>query len=293
MRRRYKSYLQWGIRNTANLIGRTLPLSVRKIIVRSRTCRNSKAGASFAIGMLDDLRRGNPDALHRFLWSNHLAYAASYEVSRRFGPSNLNASRRILFDEMRSYLLAQGFDPCKQIRSVFEIGCSMGYLLRHLEVAAFPSANVLHGIDIDEYAVTAGMAHLSSLKSKVRLSVADMSATGRVIGDRTYDVILCCGVLMYVNEHTAGEIVRLMCSRANCLVGIICLANPEGRRTAPSRSAQRSSDGAFIHDVSQMVRHAAGKIVCSRFIGTDISGSSPSYAILAAPPSLPAQRVIL
>src|SRR5258705_13827524 len=124
MRRRYKSYLQWGVRHAAKVIGRTLPLSVRKIIVRSRACRKAKAVPWFAIGMLDDLRRKDPDTLHRFLWSNHLAYAATYEISRRFGPSNLNGSRRILFDEMRSYLLSHGFDPGKRVRSVFEIGCS-------------------------------------------------------------------------------------------------------------------------------------------------------------------------
>jgi 2-polyprenyl-3-methyl-5-hydroxy-6-metoxy-1,4-benzoquinol methylase len=291
MRRRYKSYLQGGVRHAATVISRTLPLAVRKMIVRSRACRKTKAGAWFAIGMLDDLRRRDPDALHRFLWSNHLAYAATYEVSRRFGPSNLNPSRRILFDEMHSHLLSHGFDPGKKVRSILEIGCSMGYLLRHLEVEVFPSAETLHGIDIDEYAVTTGMAHLSSLQSKVKLSVADMAAADRVIGDRTYDLVLCCGVLMYVNERTADEVVRLMCSRANCLVGIICLAHPEDHRTAPVRSAKRSSDGAFIHDVDQMIRRAAGTIVRSTFIGTEISGSSPSYAILAVPPSSAPLRV--
>jgi hypothetical protein len=48
------------------------------------------------MGMLDDLRRNDPDGLHRFLWSNHLAYAASYEIKRRFGVSKLNPSRRRL-----------------------------------------------------------------------------------------------------------------------------------------------------------------------------------------------------
>lgn len=285
MRHRYKSCLQWGIRHSAKLIGRTLPLSLRKAIVRSRACRKTKAGAWFAIGMLDDMRRADPDGLHRFLWSNHLAYAATYEISSRFGPLNLNASRRILFDEMRSFLLSHGFHTPRKVRSVFEIGCSMGYLLRHLEVEVFPSADILHGIDIDEYAVTTGMAHLSSLQSKVKLSVADMAEAGRVIGHRTYDLMLCCGVLMYVNERTADEVVRLMCSHSNCLVGIICLAHPEGRRTAAGGLHRRSSDGAFIHDVDQMIRRASGTIVRTKWIGTDVSGSSPSYAILALPRS--------
>jgi SAM-dependent methyltransferase len=269
----------------AKVFGVALPLSVRKIIVRSPVCCRTKAGALFSLGVLDDLRRRDPDAFHRFLWSNHLAYAVTYEVSQRFGPSNLSASRRILFEEMHSYLLSRGIDPCRNIRSVFEIGCSMGYLLRHLELEVFPSANVLHGLDIDEHAIAAGMAHLSALQSKIRLFVADMAAAGGIIGDRTYDLMLCCGVLMYGNENTASEVVRAMLSRAKHLVGIICLAHPEGTRTLSGPSVMRTSDGAFIHDVDQMIHRAGGTIVRSRRFGTDISGSNPSYAILAVPPS--------
>lgn len=79
-----------------------------------------------------------------------------------------------------------------------------------------------------------------------------------MIGERTYDIVLCCGVLMYMNEHTANEVVRVMCSRAKRLVAIICLAQPEGHRVAIVRTAAALSDGAFIHDVERMIRRTGG-----------------------------------
>jgi hypothetical protein len=54
--------------------------------------------------MLTDLRRHDPVAFHRFLWSNHLAYAASYEVPHRFGASKINPTRHALFDGMSTHL---------------------------------------------------------------------------------------------------------------------------------------------------------------------------------------------
>jgi SAM-dependent methyltransferase len=234
------------------------------------------------MGMLDDLRRRDPDAFHRFLWSNHLAYATSYEIERRFGEQNLNPSRRILFDEVVCHLRAQGVDPRMNIRSIFEVGCSMGYLLRHLEVAVCPKAEILHGLDIDRYAVEAGMQHLSSMQSKVRLFASDLADAPRIMGAQRYDLVLCCGVLMYVNQSAAEEAVGTMLARANCLVGIICVAPAEQNAFLSGESVVRA-DGAFLHDVNGMIGRAGGKVVSSKWIGSVVSGSSPSYAILAEP----------
>jgi hypothetical protein len=147
-----------------------------------------RGAADFSMGMLDDLRRRDPDAFHRFLWSNHLAYARSYEVSRRFGAHRLNPSRHILFDDMVRHLRARGVDPRTHIGSVFEVGCSMGYLLRHLETEVCPAAEILHGLDIDAHAVETGMQHLSSLRSKVKLFAADLADAPRVMAGRSYDL---------------------------------------------------------------------------------------------------------
>ncbi len=244
-----------------------------------------RGGLEFSIGLLDDVRRQDPDALHRFLWSNHLAYAASYEIPRRFGTSNINPSRQLLFREILAHLRSNGVDPRVDVSSVFEIGCSMGYLLRHLEAEVFPSAAVLHGLDIDRHAIEAGMAHLGSLRSKVKLFAADMADAEQVMGNRVYDLVLCCGVLMYVNQKTAEQVVRSMFSHARRLVGLICLAHPKAHNDRASASRVRESDGGFIHDVTRMIRQGHGTLVSSKWVGTSTSGSSPSYVILAEPPA--------
>jgi SAM-dependent methyltransferase len=283
MRRRWKPLAEWLIRRGTRMIGCCLPLALRKAIVVSAVCRASRAGLGISTGLLDDLRRRDPNGFHRFLWSNHLAYARTYEVHKRFGIANLNPSRRILFDDIASHLHSRGIDPRRGIGSVFEVGCSMGYLLRHLEVEVCPSAEVLLGVDIDEYAVETGMRHLASLGSKVKLFAADMAGMDRIINHQTYDMILCCGVLMYVNESVAEHVIRTMLAHAKLLVGIICLAPPRLRGVNLSPSMKRPQDGAFIHDVGRMIGAAGGKVASVRLVGTEISGSSPSYAILSQP----------
>src|SRR5262249_33869643 len=138
----------------------------------------------FAMGMLADLQRRDPVALHRFLWSNHLAYAASYEVRQRFGKSNINPTRHTLFRRISTHLRSRGIDPARDIRSVLEIGCSQGYLLRHLETSIFRSATTLHGLDLDAYAIQTGSAHLNSLGSRVKLFEADMAEAEHIIGSQ-------------------------------------------------------------------------------------------------------------
>jgi len=262
-----------------------MPLSARKAIVASRVMRGWRGGFEFSMGLLDDLRRVDPVGLHRFLWSNHSAYAATYEISKRFGASNLNPSRRILFGEMVEHLGKLGFDPRSDIRSVFELGCSVGHLLRHVEQHVCPSAEVLHGVDIDGYAIEAGKCHLRSLNSRVQLYEGDVAAAGRIMGDRKYDLVLCCGVLMYMSEAVAEHAVGMMLSRARRLVGIICLAPVGSGGRGSKGSVARTHDGAFIHDVERMISRGGGRVIGSKLVGTEISGSSPSHVILAERPS--------
>jgi SAM-dependent methyltransferase len=231
------------------------------------------------MGMLDDLLRRDPVEFHRFLWSNHLAYAMTYEIPTRFGASNINPSRRVLCSRIVTHLRSRGMDPGRDVRSVFDVGCSMGYLLRYLEEGVFPSATVLHGLDIDGYAIRAGTAYLSSLRSRVELFAADIEVAEHVMGKRGYDLVLCCGVLMYLNERTAEKVVRAMLSHADHMVGLICLAPPSNLE----RSEMRATDGAFIHNMDKLIRGAGGTILSSDWISASISGSSPSHVILAEP----------
>jgi len=278
--RPWKPMAQGAIRRIAAMLSLVLPLSIRQALVANRKWTRLPGGFEVSMGLLDDLRRHNPDALHRFLWSNHLAYAMSYEIAQRFQTRDLNSSRRILFENITGHLRSRGLDPRRKIGSVFEVGCSLGYLLRHLEVDVFPSASILHGLDIDSYAVETGTSHLQSLQSRVRLFSADMAATERVMGNQIYDVVICCGVLMYVNEETARHVVRTMLQHARHLVGLICLAQTS-LHPPRGRSATRASDGAFVHDVESMIQQAGGKVVSSTWIGSSITGSSPANVIVA------------
>jgi 2-polyprenyl-3-methyl-5-hydroxy-6-metoxy-1,4-benzoquinol methylase len=232
------------------------------------------------MGVLGDLRRRDPETLHRFLWSNHLAYAARYEVERKFEPHNINPTRHTLFSQILDYYKTRALDPREHVRSVFDVGCSLGYLLRHIEVNLFPSAAHLNGIDIDRYAVQAGMAYLQSVRSKVELFEADLSRAAEFMRGRQYDIVLCCGVLMYVNEKTARSALQAMFAHSRRLVGIICLAAP---RRATRNSEVRTSDGAYVHDMHRMIRESGGIPVSSTWVGTATSGSSPSHVILAEP----------
>jgi len=152
-------------------LGRALPLSARQRLVAfvGRQKLPTPLQFEFAMGMLTDLRRRDPVALHRFLWANHLAYAASYEVPHLFGAGKINPTRHVLFDSMAAHLRSRGVDPGTDSRSVLEIGCSQGYLLRHLETTLFRSARILHGLDLDAHAIKTGSHHLDSLGSCVRL----------------------------------------------------------------------------------------------------------------------------
>jgi hypothetical protein len=282
--RRGKSVVRWAIRTVAGVLGCPIPLRLRQALVIWIGRRKLPGRPDFSIGMLQDVKRQDPEALHHFLWSNHLAYAEGYEIPRRFGASNINPSRHLLFRDILAYLDSGGVDPREDVRSVFEVGCSMGYLLRHMEAEVFPSADILHGLDIDRHAIEAGTAYLSSLQSRVKLFAGDMAATERIMGNRVYDLVLCCGVLMYVKQKTAERVVRTMLSHARRLVGLICLAHPKEPRASLATSETRESDGAFIHDVGRMIRQANGTLVSSKWVGTGISGSSPSFVILAVPP---------
>jgi SAM-dependent methyltransferase len=231
--------------------------------------------------MLRDMRDGDPDAFHRFLWSNHLAYAKTYEVAQRFGAAMIEPSRITLLSDITAQLRARGLDPDCDVRSIFDIGCSLGYLLRHAESEVFHSATTLRGLDIDSYAVDTGNAYLRTLDSRVMLTEADMTEADRVMGEERYDLVLCCGVLMYLDEGRAAGVVKTMLAHARHLVGIICLGHPEVDNSLLTRSDVRESDGAFVHNLERMVREAGGMVI-SKW-QSDRGAESPAYGIVAAP----------
>lgn len=236
-----------------------------------------------AARLLGDLARSDPDAYHRFLWSHHLAYAESYEPGQRFGAANLRPERRLLFEDLRSFLRGQGVTPESDIRSVLEVGCSLGHLLHYMETSVFPGAARLEGFDIDRQAIEAGNAWLRTQGSRVRLQSADMvSIDSALEPQRRYDVVVCAGVLMYLREEPATEVLAAMLRRAERLVVLSGLSHPEHDNSRLAHSVPRDTDGAFRHNFDAMAARAGARVLFRRWSAAAPRGWNPPYFVFCS-----------
>ena len=261
-----------------------LPLAARRQLALWLNARSWLSPATrqwWTAELLRDFAERDPDGYHRFLWSNHLAYASSYDAGARFGAENLNATRRLLFSELTAALPATGIPTAADVRSVLEVGCSLGYLLRYLETETFRAATLLEGIDIDRRAVTEGQAWLAAAGSRVRLLEADMAALARVAGDRRYDVVLCAGTLMYLREPVAGTVVAEMLARTSGVLALAGLAHPERDNAQLTASVVRERDGTWIHNLDAMVSRAGGRVVRRRWDGARVVDGNTVYFVFA------------
>ena len=232
--------------------------------------------------LLRDYAERDPDGYHRFLWSHHLAYAESYEADRRFGRENVNAARRELFAELARALTAAGVQAA-DVRSVLEVGCSLGYLLRYLETDVYRGATTLDGVDIDARAIAAGQAWLAAAGSRVRLHEGDMASLERVTGARRYDVVLCAGVLMYLREDAAAAVVAAMLARTSRVLALAGLAHPDADNAELAASARRERDGTWIHNLDAMVARAGGTVMRRRWDGARTLDGNTVYFVFAVP----------
>jgi len=233
-----------------------------------------------SVELIRDLAQRDPEAYHRFLWSRHLGYAESYEPQLRFGSSNLRPERELLLNDLRFHL----GDDVRAIQSVLEVGCSLGHLLRAAETELFTRATVLDGFDIDEYAVHEGERWLQGHNSRIRLMVADMDdmdATPALAA--RYDVVMCAGVLMYVRERAAARVVHTMLRRTGRLLVLSGLACPSCDNRHLPISRMRASDGAFIHNLDDMIGEAGGSVVFRRWSGTAPPGWNAPYFLFCRP----------
>ena len=261
----------------------TVPLRVRKrmavLVGRSRL-----PGAEWwSAELVRDLAEGDLNGYHRFLWSNHLAYAATYEPEARFGAEHLHPTRHLLFGELAEVLAERGMDPRRDVRTVLEVGCSLGYLLRHAETALFPAARVLDGMDIDAYAIARGRERLQAEGSRVRLAVGDATALPGVFSQPGYDVVLCAGVLMYLRERDAAAAVAAMLARTDGVLALAGLAHPEMDNARLAASVPRASDRSLIHNLDEMVERAGGRILRRRWEGARQVDGNTVYFVFAEP----------
>ncbi|HEU0055462.1 MAG TPA: class I SAM-dependent methyltransferase, partial [Longimicrobium sp.] len=147
----------------------TLPLALRKRLA-VWVGRAPFAGRDWwSAELVRDWAERDANAYHRFLWAHHLAYARTYEPALRFGAERIHPSRLLLFDDLRKVVDREKVS----VDAVLEVGCSMGYLLRHLETEVFPGARTFDGIDIDRRALERGRRVLRAAGSRVRLACGD------------------------------------------------------------------------------------------------------------------------
>lgn len=260
-----------------------VPLAIRQRMAVLVGRSGLPGAAWWSTELVRDLAERDLNAYHRFLWSHHLAYAATYEPATRFGAEHVHPTRRLLFAELAEVLEARGMDPRRDVRSVLEVGCSLGYLLRHAETEHFPAARVLHGMDIDAYAVARGEERLREEGSQVRLAVGDAAALGGTFRHPAYDVVLCAGVLMYLREHDAAEAVRAMLSRTNGVLALAGLAHPEMDNARLPASVPRTADRSLIHNLDGMVERAGGRVLRRRWDGARQVDGNTIYFVFAAP----------
>ena len=239
--------------------------------------------AWWSLELIADWAKSDPDACHRFLWSNHMGYAVSYEIAQRFGHENIHPSRKLLFQELLSYLALQSNMTSDDIQSVFEVGCSMGYLLRYLEEEIFPAASVFEGIDIDRHAIEAGSWHLESMRSIVKISCTDMVELNEFMQDRTYDLTIAPGVLMYLTENAATVVVKAMLTHTTKLMILAGLAHPDTDNGHLEKSTIRESDGSFIHNLDRIAERSGGTVVYRRWDGARNLQGNSIYFLFVVP----------
>jgi SAM-dependent methyltransferase len=268
-------------RQIKKLVATGLPLPVRKALAIwvNRQAWIAPGNRSYwATELLHDFATADVNAYHKFLWRHHLAYAETYEIALRFGYDNLNETRK----ELPQRLAAAGLDARRDVRSVFEVGCSLGYLLRYMETDVFPDATRLEGIDIDVRAIEQGTKHLAELGSKVKLYSGDMEQMGAVLGESKFDLVLGSGVLLYLDEESAARFVATMLKFTGKLLVITALAHQDKDNKDLARSVPRGGDGTWIHNVDRMLSDAGARIVARRWQGGLVDGNT-IYFLYAVP----------
>ena len=238
-----------------------------------------------ALGLIGDLALQDPEAFHKFLWKHHfMGYARWYDSEDElFCAEQMQPSRRMFFDDLLAVLGELRLQR-SDIGSILEVGCSLGYLLRHLEVEVFPECRELTGIDIDEPAVRKGTQYLERHGSKVVLVQADMEALDHVLGSRTFDLVFAAGVLSYLDEANAARLVSRLLRRTNKLLAFAGLACTGRNNDQLSRSeTSPDHEQQWIHNFGAMVSAAGGRVVGSRWEGAKLYNLQTIHFVFAVP----------
>jgi SAM-dependent methyltransferase len=271
-------------KKTKELIRMILPLSTRKylsVLINQKPWFGAPVRNWWTQELLRDFAETDSSGYHRFLWSHHLAYAESYEADKRFGEENMKGSRKLFFSDLEKYLLNSGIDPHTGVRSVLEVGCSLGYQLHYLETNLFTGASEFEGIDIDNHAITQGNEHLKLLGSKARLHCADMDNINRIMRNKIFDIIICTGVLMYLEEKQAVSVVEKMLNHCRIVLALSGPAYPVQDNCHLGRSVVRERDSSFIHNLDAFVKESGGDVLGRRWEGERVIDGHTIYSVFA------------
>ncbi len=266
-----------------------LPLDLRKqIAVWMNRQHWLPARDRWSIGIIRDLQASDPKAFHKFLWGNHISgYAQWYDSEDLFDFNKMNGSEltcREFFKDLNTGIKEIGFNPASDFRSVLEVGCSLGYILRFIEKNIFPNSDELIGIDIDGSVIEKGAQFLSSSGSKVRLIKGDMEELDRLVGERTFDFVFAAGVLSYLDETDAIKVVSEMLRRTNKVLALVGLCSKfiDNRELRQSKISI-DHNNQWIHNFDDMVDNAGGRVICHRWEGDKESKSQALYFVFATP----------
>lgn len=243
---------------------------------------------SVAIRMISDIKHSDPKGFHKFLWSHHIGgYAKWYDSAELFNEVKMNGSvktREEFFHALFSTLKELGLDPARDILSVLEVGCSLGYLLRYMERECFPDAEELVGVDIDRSAIEKGARYLASAGSRVRLIQGDMEELDHLFNEHTFDFVLASGVLSYLNSVDATQVVATLLNRTNKILGLLGLAyETVDNNDIPQSLISSDHNNQWLHNFKTMVEAGGGRVVFSRWKGADQPNSRTIYFVFAVP----------
>jgi SAM-dependent methyltransferase len=214
------------------------------------------------------------------VWRHHAAFPELYHPDLRFAPGSLDRARIELFEDLTATLRREGVEPAS-VTSVLEVGSSLGYLLRYVEESVFPDAAVLEGVDIDRFAVEAGNAALQQRNSRVSLHHLDATDLEGYLDGRSFDVVFCAGMLMYLNEVEAAHLVATMLRAANVAMAITGVAHPLQDNATMAGHTFRDWDKAFVHNLDAMVPDAGGRILFRRWDGPCETDGLSVYHLIA------------
>ncbi len=263
-----------------------LPLFLRQYLalkISKQSWVSSDNRAGWSLELVRDMEKKDVNKFHKFLWSNHIGYADTYEVEQRFGDVNINESRKLLFSDMNKVLSQLEIKCDSEIKSVLDVGCSLGYLLKYMEENIFINTSELHGIDIDAYAIDEGSSYLNAHDSKISLTCHDMEGIIEHFNHKVYDVIFCAGTLLYLDETKAKVLIKKLMQHTGKLLVLTGIASPTSDNSELKKSSIRIRDGSFIHNLDDMVKQGAGKIVFRRWEGKKQLGGNTLYFVFATP----------